>query len=92
MTSGEAIPLLYKALAEPIGLLLQTSDFVRARALLYRARQEAGDPSLACLQFRASPGLEGGDLIIVSEKVRPQGALPPWSSPSSTQSTESSDL
>lgn len=74
MSHGPSIPelqaLLYSALAEPIGLLLQVSDFPRARAALYRARVEAKDPDLAQLQLRASPGLEGGNLIIVKQVVQ----------------------
>ena len=62
--------MLYQALAEPIGLLLQTSDFNRARQALYRARAEAQDPELSGLQFRASPGLDGGDLVIVNRQVQ----------------------
>lgn len=68
--------ILAQALAEPIGLLLQVSDFGRARQALYRARAEANEPALAMLQFRASPGLEGGNLIIVRQKIE-LGALPP---------------
>lgn len=63
-------PLLYRALGEPIGLLLRTSDFPRARQALYRARQDAQDDDLRVLQFRSSPGIEGGDLIIVKETVQ----------------------
>ena len=62
--------ILYQALAEPIGLLLQCPDWAKARQALYRARAEAKDPSLAALQFRASPGLVGGNLIIVNQKIQ----------------------
>ncbi len=62
--------ILYQALGEPIGLLLQCSDWAKARQSLYRARAEAADPQLASLQFRASPGLAGGNLIIVNQKVQ----------------------
>lgn len=62
--------LLYQALREDIGVLIQVSDFARARQALYRARADAGDPALAQLQFRTSPGLPGGNLIIVKERVR----------------------
>ena len=68
--SQDLRPLLYQALGQPIGLLLRTSNFVRARQRLYAARQLAGDPDLDQLQFRASPGLVGGDLIIVKERVQ----------------------
>lgn len=61
--------LLYAAMREPIGILVQTSDFARARQALYRARTETGDPALSVLQFRTSPGLAGGNLIIVKETV-----------------------
>lgn len=54
----------YLALAEPIGLLLQTSDTFRAKHRLYHARKKLQDPDLARLQLRMSP-LAGGDLIIV---------------------------
>ena len=62
--------LLYQALREDIGVLIQVSDFARARQALYRARADAGDPELAQLQFRTSPGLAGGNLIIVRETVK----------------------
>lgn len=68
MTTADAQLILYQALAQPIGLLVQVSDFSRARALLYKARVEARDPELAQLQLRASPGLEGGNLIIVKQR------------------------
>lgn len=61
--------ILYQALAEPIGLLLHCSDWAKARQGLYRARAEAADPALATLQFRASPGIAGGNLIIIKQKV-----------------------
>lgn len=62
--------LLYTALREDIGILIQVSDFARARAALYRARADAADPELNQLQFRTSPGLSGGNLIIVKEKIK----------------------
>ncbi len=61
--------ILYSAIQQPIGLLLQVSDFEKARQRFYRARAEAQDPALADLQLRASPGLPGGNLIIVNRKV-----------------------
>lgn len=69
-TPEQCRELLYQALREPIGVLVQTSDFARARQMLYRARADAGDPELSQLQFRVSPGLEGGNLIIVKERVQ----------------------
>ena len=55
--------LLYQALAEPIGILLKTSDPLRARQALYRARADAKDEALAVLQIRSSP-FPDGDLLI----------------------------
>ena len=61
---AQAREILYLALAEPIGLLVATSDVAGARARLYTARKLAGDPALAGLQVRASP-VEGGELVII---------------------------
>lgn len=47
--------ILYAALAEPIGLVIRTSDVHRARQRLYEARMRAGDPILSRLQFRFAP-------------------------------------
>ncbi len=69
--------LLYQALREPIGLLIQVSDFARARQALYRARADAEDPELNQLQFRLSPGLAGGNLIIVKDKVQVSASAEP---------------
>lgn len=69
--------LLYQALREPIGVLVQTSDFARARQAFYRARADAADPELSQLQFRTSPGLPGGNLIIVKDKVKVTTVTPP---------------
>lgn len=66
--------LLYEALAQPIGLLIETSDRQVFTQRLYKARRDAGDPALNQLQFRASP-LGEGTLIIVKERVEvPEGA------------------
>jgi len=54
--------IMYRALAEPIGLLIRTDDPERAKSQLYSAR--VGEPALARLQVRPSP-LPDGDLIIV---------------------------
>ena len=70
MTSSAALQsLLYSALAEPIGLLLRTGDFTRARQKLYAARAATRDPALQILQFRASPFPQEGDLIIIKETI-----------------------
>lgn len=63
VTRQEALELLYQAREEPIGLLLDASDFEKVRTFLYKVRSEVKDESLDCLQFRAST-IEGGNLII----------------------------
>lgn len=55
--------ILYRALAEPIGIALQASNRERVRQALYKARADAGDPALVILQIRVSP-FEGSNLII----------------------------
>ena len=63
--------VLYKALAEPIGLELTSTDPGRARQSLYSARRELGDPSLANLQFRITGP---GTLVICKSTVDAGGA------------------
>lgn len=70
LQQSHLLSILYTALAEPLGLVLRTSDTTRARAALYKARTEAGDPELQALQLRVSP-FPDGDLIIV-KTTRPQ--------------------
>lgn len=68
MTPAQLQEIMYLALAEPVGLLLQTSDRERARQAFYRARAAASDPALTELQFRVSPFPEG-DLVICRQRV-----------------------
>lgn len=56
--------LLYQALAEPVGVLLQTEDPTRARQLIYQTRAALKDPELARLQIRVVE-LQGGNIVIV---------------------------
>ena len=65
------LAILHEALAEPYGLVLQTSDTTRARQALYKARAEANDPALAVLQVRISP-FDDGDLVICHPPTRHQ--------------------
>jgi hypothetical protein len=58
--------VLYLAMMEPVGLLLQSSDTKKALQALYRARSAALDPALKVLSFRVSP-LPTGDIIIVKK-------------------------
>lgn len=66
-TVAELQQLLYAALGEPIGLVLTTSDAVRARQRLYAARKAAGDPALARLQIRISPLGEGEEELVITK-------------------------
>lgn len=67
MTLAKALaPLLYSAVAEPIGLLLQASDPARLRQQLYAARAVLADPALAELQFRIWPGQEANLALVKS--------------------------
>jgi hypothetical protein len=60
------LSIMYQALAEPFGLLVQTGgNLDTARAKLSAIRKAADDPALAGLRFRRSPFAEG-DLVIVN--------------------------
>jgi len=67
--------ILYSALAEPIGLVLRTSDVHRARQRLYEARQKAGDPVLSRLQFRFAPWGKA-ELLITKGVASPDEPAP----------------
>lgn len=71
--NDELALILYAALAEPIGLLLQAPEPELARQALYKARREAADPALAKLQIRLSP-LPGGELVITRGISKQVGA------------------
>ena len=62
--SLDLLEILYDALNEPVGLLVQVENLALGRQQLYKARRDASDPALARLQFRQSP-IEGGNLVIV---------------------------
>lgn len=67
----ELVSILDAALAEPFGIIIQTSDTVRAKMSLYRARAAANRPELAYLQIRTSPFPEGDLIICHNQKVPP---------------------
>lgn len=75
-TPDQFASLLYSALAEPIGLLVQCSDLERAKQRLYQARTKLADPALAGLQFRTSP-FPGGNLVICKSTVLAQTPAKP---------------
>lgn len=49
------LSLLYEALSQTSGLVLQVSDVERARQKLYKLRADAKDPDLDCLSLVPSP-------------------------------------
>jgi len=65
----EFLMLLLEAVQEPIGLLISTNDFERARQKFYAVRREAKMPELDGLQIRMSP-FSGGELILVNSKIK----------------------
>jgi hypothetical protein len=50
-----SLELWYAALAEPLGICIQTSDPERARQRLYQLRTKANDPDLEKISVVASP-------------------------------------
>lgn len=64
--------VLYAALGEPIGLVLDSgNNSASVRAQLYAQRKVLTDPALECLQIRQAPaGLPppAGDLVIIKVK------------------------
>ena len=73
ITRAAAKTILYLALAEPIGLLLRTSNRDVAVRSLYNALYAMKDPALARLQIRTSP-LADGDVVICHRKVELNGS------------------
>lgn len=59
------LELLYQAMGTPLGIAVQTSDFLNARARLYAARAQSGDPDLSRLQLRQSLMMEPDVIWIV---------------------------
>jgi len=58
-------PWLYQALGTERGIVLSVSNMQVARARAYKARAQAQDPDLACLQFRPHPNNPEGELMIL---------------------------
>lgn len=63
--AAEYTAYLYQALASKWGIVLRTDNVPVLRARLYKARAEAQDPDLACLQFRPNPYAQDSELWIV---------------------------
>lgn len=65
--------MLYEALASQYGIVVVTSDVVRAKQALYRARQSANDPELTGLSFHTSPVLPNEEIWIVKKSSSESG-------------------
>lgn len=63
------VAILEAARCEPIGIVIQTNDTVRARMALYRARALENNREYADLQFRQ--WAEDGDLVICHNQKAP---------------------
>lgn len=57
----------YAALASPLGVVIETDNFERARAKLYAARREAMDPALDNIAVMQSP-TNPSDIWLVKRK------------------------
>ena len=60
LTPDLALALWRQALAEEVGLRIPCSvgDLDKIRSMMYKARQEAGDPALEALMLAIAPGGE----------------------------------
>lgn len=67
-TLGPEADLIYQALAQPIGLLINCDDFEAFRTRLYKVKSTLADPALQALQFRRS-NIEGGNMLIVKLRI-----------------------
>lgn len=74
--------LLYRALAEPVGLLLHSADPSRARTMIYQTRAAIGDPELARLQVRLVADMPDGNIALVKGHHFPSPEYQPISAPS----------
>ena len=61
----------YEAEAAQYGVVLAVSDVAYAKAKLYQARAQSGDPVLSGIQIRVSPEFPEEELWLVKE--RPSG-------------------
>lgn len=64
-------PLLYQALAEPIGLLLKVEHPQQVMQALHQVKYKAKDPSLMVLQIRMLDHPEGNIAITKSDRDLP---------------------
>lgn len=68
----EALEVLYRAMASPLGIVVAVSDFQLCSQRLYAARRKALDTSLECLQIKRSPYSPESEIWVV--KTSPKGA------------------
>jgi len=65
------LEILYTALGSPIGIECEAPDVAFAIQKLYKARRDAQDPDLDCLQFRRCPHAPDSKVWIVKGGVVP---------------------
>lgn len=61
----DELALLYQALSSDLGIVVESDNVALAKQRLYKARADAGDPTLACLQLRTSPVRPDAEIWIV---------------------------
>lgn len=71
MSNASFLNYWHAAAAEPLGIYILSSDPIRLKHVLYRARMEAKDPRLSLMQVRTAPNNPSGELWILN----PEGPL-----------------
>lgn len=74
-----ASKVLYAAVAAEVGIVVRTESALRAKAILYRFRQEIGDPILSSIQIRLSPDDPDHELWLIklgAKSPEPQTLIP----------------
>lgn len=70
------LELLYQAMGSPLGLAVKVSDFLNARARLYAARAQSGDPDLSRLRLQRSLMMEEDVIWIVKGPAPAEDSAP----------------
>lgn len=73
MSSPELL-LLYQALAEPIGLAVESDNVPLAVQRLQKAKRESGDPKLSVIQIRPAPKGEAGEIWLTRKAQEEQSS------------------
>jgi hypothetical protein len=68
-----ALEALHRALAEPYGIVIRTTNLALTRQNIYQLRKNSGDPDLDNLKVLASPYLPEEELWIVRKDALEKG-------------------